>query len=321
MPTTGVWAVASAVGPRVASPKGTTESGGGETLPTCGERTAAPDVAGSGVHERVTIATTKSAARARSPADHHLRDLLWVRRIAHSTQLGPEPRREKCDRTPRADVIRVMDGADSSADMSAAGARSTDQATERFTTLYRQHHARVRDFAQRRVGSAWVDEVVAETFLVAWRRIGDVPDLAVPWLYRVALYEIANLRRRQAKSARVGDALRQSNAWGAVVDDTDASDLLRAVAKAFDTLKPRDQEILRLAAWEHLTMAEGAAVLACSVSAYRMRLQRARGRLAAKAGARDYLRTLRDEGPEPGVTLARAIGLRPHRIEGTELAL
>jgi RNA polymerase sigma factor (sigma-70 family) len=187
--------------------------------------------------------------------------------------------------------------------------------------LYRQHQAQVRRFAQRRVGSAWADEVVAETFLVTWRRISDVPDLAAPWLYRVALYEIANLRRRQAKSARVGDALRDSNPPSMSADDIDTTDLLGSVARAFDTLKPRDQEILRLAAWEQLTTAAGAAVLACSVSAYRMRLHRARARLAAKAGARHYLRPLRHDEPDTSVTLARAIVLSPRPVDGTELAL
>jgi RNA polymerase sigma factor (sigma-70 family) len=212
-------------------------------------------------------------------------------------------------------------GADSTFDMSSARARSTDQASERFTALYRQHHGQVRGFAQRRVGSAWAEEVVAETFLVAWRRIGDVPELAVPWLYRVALYEIANLRRRQAMSDRIGDALRHSNSHGSWEDDTDSTELLRSVARAFDTLHQRDQEILRLAAWEQLSMVEGAAVLGCSVSAYRMRLHRARARLATKAGARHYLRTPRHDVPEPPINLARAIALSPRPIDGTGLAL
>jgi RNA polymerase sigma factor (sigma-70 family) len=214
-----------------------------------------------------------------------------------------------------------MTGAHPPFHMSTAGARSTDHATTRFTNLYREHHGEVRGFAQRRVGSAWAEEVVAETFLVAWRRIADVPEFAIPWLYRVALYEIANLRRRQAKSARVGEALRHSNPHSEAAPDTDSTDLLRSVARAFDTLKPRDQEILRLAAWEQLSMAEGAVVLGCSVSAYRMRLHRARARLATKAGARDYLRTLRRDGPDSSASPARTISLSPRPIEGTELAL
>jgi RNA polymerase sigma-70 factor, ECF subfamily len=205
--------------------------------------------------------------------------------------------------------------------MSHAGARSTDHAAERFTALYRKHQAQVRGFAQRRVGSVCADEVVAETFLVAWRRLADVPELAIPWLYRVALYEIANLRRRQAKSARVGAALRHGNPHSETEDDTDSSDLLRSVARAFDTLKQRDQEILRLAAWERLSSVEGAGVLGCSVSAYRMRLHRARARLATKAGVRDDLPALRhDVGGPPG-SLARAIALSPRPLDGTELAL
>jgi RNA polymerase sigma factor (sigma-70 family) len=214
-----------------------------------------------------------------------------------------------------------MTGAHPPFAMNSAGGRSNDHAAARFTALYREHHGRVRGFAQRRVGSDWADEVVAETFLVAWRRIGDVPAVAMPWLYRVALYEIANLRRRQAKSALVGDALRHENPHGGTDNDPDSSDLLQSVARAFDTLGQRDQEILRLAAWEQLPMIEGAAVLGCSVSAYRMRLHRARARLAAKANARDYQRSTRDEVAERSTNLARAIVLNPRPIEGTELAL
>ena len=138
------------------------------------------------------------------------------------------------------------------------------------------------------MGADLAQEVVAETFLVAWRRLDDIPGAAIPWLYRVALYEIANLRRRQAKAVRLHDALRQGGAGTALRDEEDeATDLARAVATAFAHLKPRDQEILRLAAWEQLSSSEGAAVLQCSVPAYRMRLHRARIRLAVASGARE----------------------------------
>ena len=152
--------------------------------------------------------------------------------------------------------------------------------------LYRVHHLRVRAFAQRRVGMDLAQEVVAETFLVAWRRLDDIPGVAMPWLYRVALYEIANLRRRQAKVDRLHDALCEGRAGTAPEDEPDdVTELARAVAIAFAELKPRDQEILRLAAWEQLSSSEGAAVLQCSVPAYRMRLHRARIRLAVASGA------------------------------------
>jgi RNA polymerase sigma-70 factor (ECF subfamily) len=192
----------------------------------------------------------------------------------------------------------------------------------RFTMLYREHHWRVRDFAYRRVGADLADDIVADTFLVTWRRINDVPDAAVPWLYRVALYEIANLRRRQAKALRLQSALLEGNSGAGVAPSSDdATDLVRAVAHAFDSLTPREQEILRLAAWEQLSAAEGAAVLGCSVSAYRMRLHRARANLATRSGAQDRTRAPRHDAPVTASVLARAIALGHSPLEETELLL
>ena len=191
---------------------------------------------------------------------------------------------------------------------------------QRFTALYREHHRRVRDFAQRRVGTDLAQEVVAETFLVAWRRLDDVPGAAVPWLYRVALYEIANLRRRQAKAVRLHEALREDGGGTAMGDEADdVTELARAVATAFAHLKPRDQEILRLAAWEQLSSSEGAAVLQCSVAAYRMRLHRARVRLAVASGAREHLHAQPHDPPSPAP--ARSITRERPNLARTELVL
>jgi RNA polymerase sigma-70 factor (ECF subfamily) len=217
-----------------------------------------------------------------------------------------------------------MRGEKSTSDMNVARFRQMDPSpddAQRFTTLYRSHHSDVRGFARRRVGTDAAEEIVADTFLVAWRRIDDIPEAVVPWLYRVALYEIANLRRRQAKQIRLGHALGRGGVPTELDEETDASDLLAAVARAFGSLKERDREILRLAAWEQVTMTEGADVLGCSVSAFRMRLHRARARLAAKSGVRDFARAPRPDAAESAITLARAIACHPRPIEGTELAL
>ena len=180
----------------------------------------------------------------------------------------------------------------------------------------------MRLFACRRVGADLAEEIVADTFLVVWRRIGDVPDAAVPWLYRVALYEIANLRRRQAKAMQLRLALQESNPGEAGEQSPDGvTDMVHAVARAFDTLKPSEQEILRLAAWEHLSSIEGAAVLGCSVPAYRMRLHRARASLADKARTRAVTPASRHEAPAAASVLMRAIALGHSPIEETELLL
>jgi RNA polymerase sigma factor (sigma-70 family) len=193
---------------------------------------------------------------------------------------------------------------------------------QRFTALYRAHHLRVRDFAQRRVGTDLAQEVVAETFLVAWRRLDDIPGAAIPWLYRVALYEIANLRRRQAKAVRLHDALCEGGPGVAQEDEADdVTELARSVALAFANLEPRDQEILRLAAWEQLSSSEGAAVLGCSVPAYRMRLHRARIRLAVASGAREHLRPQPQALRAPVPARARALAREHPSLHRPELVL
>ena len=183
-----------------------------------------------------------------------------------------------------------------------ATAEQTDDA-QRFTALFRQYRIPVQDFARRRLGSDAAQEVVAETFLVTWRRLDDVPEHALPWLYRVATYEIGNLRRRLLKAANLEQRLLRDPAVVAEGHDPGtARGLAEAVGAAFQSLGPRDQEVLRLAAWEQLSSADGAAVLGCSVSAYRMRLHRARVLLARRSGAEEFLGSrgsARRERPTP----------------------
>ena len=64
----------------------------------------------------------------------------------------------------------------------------------RFTHIYDAHYSAVRAYAWRRRPDA-ADDVVAETFTVAWRRLDDVPPEALPWLIGVARKVLHNLRR------------------------------------------------------------------------------------------------------------------------------
>ena len=64
------------------------------------------------------------------------------------------------------------------------------------------------------------------------------------------------------------------------------SESLRVQA-ALDALRERDRELLRLAVWEQLDTADGAATLGCSVAAYKVRLHRARRRLELLLAASD----------------------------------
>jgi RNA polymerase sigma-70 factor, ECF subfamily len=148
---------------------------------------------------------------------------------------------------------------------------------ERFEEIYARHVDAVAAYVRRRAPADVVDDVVAETFLVCWRRLDRVPDEALPWLYAVARKTLANERRRLARRA---PAEVRVHPEASPVGDPQ-------LAHAFAQLTERDREVLRLVAWEGLSAAEAARVLGCSTVACRVRFHRAKRRLAGllEAGA------------------------------------
>ena len=158
---------------------------------------------------------------------------------------------------------------------------------QRFEQIYAEHHEAVRAYVRRRAPEAVVDDVVSDTFVVCLRRIDRVPVEPLPWLYAVARKTLANERRKRARVMR-GDLA--SVAEPALVGDG-------ALATAFNALSERDREVLRLVAWEGLSLADTATVLGCSAVACRVRYHRAKTRLASRLAAAASFR------PEPeGVT-------------------
>lgn len=149
---------------------------------------------------------------------------------------------------------------------------------ERFERLYRENFHAVLRFAATRIDPERAKDVAAETFLVAWRRLDDVPEKPRAWLLGVARKVIAgqfrSQTRRDALAARVGGAAHES-----------APDPAAALASrdealvAFATLGERDREVLRLVAWDGLSAAEAAEVLGVTRLAFTVRLHRARRRL------------------------------------------
>src|ERR1700759_687699 len=87
------------------------------------------------------------------------------------------------------------------------GALGHEVAQARFNRLYREQGRAILAYALRR-GAAPEDaaDVVPGTFLVAWRRFGEVPidDGALLWLYTVAGNVIANQRRAERRRTRLG---------------------------------------------------------------------------------------------------------------------
>lgn len=136
----------------------------------------------------------------------------------------------------------------------------------------------LRRYALRRLDPTAADDALAEAFLVLWRRLDDVPAGAeLPWSYAVLRNCVAN----EARSARrrAGLLVRlSSRPEGAQPDPADCGD--PDVAEALARLRPAEQELLRLWAWEDLAPADIAVVLGTTTNAVNIRLHRARRRLA-----------------------------------------
>lgn len=149
-------------------------------------------------------------------------------------------------------------------------------AAARLEALFRSHCAAVASYVRRRTPAESADDIVAETFLVAWRRLEDVPTEPLPWLLAVARNVIATQRR----SARRRSALRvRLQRASTELAHQPGIDELGPVASALAHLSEKDQEALTLIAWEGLQPSEAAAVLGESATTFRVRLHRAKRRI------------------------------------------
>jgi RNA polymerase sigma-70 factor (ECF subfamily) len=155
----------------------------------------------------------------------------------------------------------------------------------RFEAIHAAHGRAVLGFAVRRVAQADdARDVVADTFLVAWRRLDDMPggDADRLWLYGVARRVLANQRRGARRRRRLGARLGTAIAEHLVVHDhADATGATAELATALASLPAEDRELLQLVAWEGLTSAQLGEVLGIPAPTVRTRLHRARRRLRA----------------------------------------
>ena len=73
----------------------------------------------------------------------------------------------------------------------------TGEVEHRLEAIYRAHAREVHAYCLRRASRDEAKDATSDVFLVAWRRIEDVPtgDEALPWLLGVARNVLANRRR------------------------------------------------------------------------------------------------------------------------------
>lgn len=154
--------------------------------------------------------------------------------------------------------------------------------------LFVSHAADVYAFALRRSSRTAAQDVVSETFLVAWRRFDSVPEVPKPWLLGVARRVLANQRRTDGRQIALRTRLGAPKPIASQQDTAElaesAQDSDSSVLAALAGLTPSERDAITLIAWDGLTAEEAAIVLGCSRAAFYVRMHRARRRLAAALG-------------------------------------
>jgi RNA polymerase sigma factor (sigma-70 family) len=179
----------------------------------------------------------------------------------------------------------------------ARSAAAREEAEARFSRLYEENWEDLLQYALRRAATPEdAADLVAETFLVAWRRLDLVPPGARTrlWLFGVARRLLANQRRGEFRRDRLAERLRGELA---VVPREPSPESGGSVTRVLGRLEKGDREILLLAGCEELEPAEIAKVLDISAVAARSRLHRARRRFMRELEADESC------GPRPGPEL------------------
>jgi RNA polymerase sigma-70 factor (ECF subfamily) len=181
--------------------------------------------------------------------------------------------------------------AEASADTDAAVIQLSRREPEHFTVLFRRHAPHIQRYVVRRLGRDEADDIVAETFLLAFRQ-RDSYDLtradARPWLYGIATNLIGRHRRAEIglyrALARTGaDPVTESFTDG-VDDRVSASAASRTLAAGLARLPKELRDTLLLVTWGDLRYEEAATALGIPVGTVRSRVSRARSRLRRSLG-------------------------------------
>jgi RNA polymerase sigma factor (sigma-70 family) len=172
---------------------------------------------------------------------------------------------------------------------------------EQFEVLFDRHAPRIHRYVARRVGREVADDVVAETFLVAFakrRQYHAAYRDAAPWLYGIATNLIGQHRRDEARQFRIRQAaLPDLNVPGhaeRVAADVTAGSVRDLLAAALAGLADGDRDVIVLIAWEQLTYDETARALNIPVGTVRSRLNRARTRLRPALAGTGHLETFEE---------------------------
>lgn len=161
-----------------------------------------------------------------------------------------------------------------------------------FGVLFDRHGPTIHRYAVRRTGDLHqADDITATVFLEAWRtrrRMRPTRATVLPWLYGITNNVLHNWRRSRRRHTAAVDRIVESTRTAAPrAGERDTAELVgtvdeaRRILRGVGDLPRRELDVLALAAWEGLSMAQIAAALGIPRGTVKSRLNRARRRLAA----------------------------------------
>jgi RNA polymerase sigma-70 factor (ECF subfamily) len=149
---------------------------------------------------------------------------------------------------------------------------------DRFAELFGAHHRAVRHYVIRRAWPDAVDDVVADTFLIAWRRLESIPHDALPWLFTTARNCLSNHRRGALRGAALLTRLAAEPA-PAAPDELERAARRDSIVRALARLSDDERELVMLGDWDGVSPRQIAATLGLGAVETRARLYRARRKL------------------------------------------
>ncbi len=164
------------------------------------------------------------------------------------------------------------------------------QRDAKFRSMYAQSFDAVARYCLRRLPEQVAQDAVSDVFLTAWRRFESMPsgDESLPWLYGVAKNVVRNIDRSNRRSLRLAAKFKAQARYPEPSLETQVvrNEQDQELVAALETLRPEDQEVLRLRAYEGLSVKQVSFALGCSEEAAKKRVSRALDRLR-KAAAID----------------------------------
>lgn len=164
--------------------------------------------------------------------------------------------------------------------------RRSESDPERFAVLVRRHGPAVGRYVTRRIGQERAEDVVAETFLVAFRKRAGYQDQGrdcLPWLYGIATRLMHRERRNEVRQLRLlavsGTDPVTAPFTDRVEDAVAARSVRQRLAAAVAELPVNQRDALLLLAWAGLSYEQIAVATGVPLGTVQSRISRARRRL------------------------------------------